>query len=138
MIRTHTRGTRLRQIVPAALIAAAAALGGTALGDLATASALPSKEVADKWTKCVNQIPDNGGPGPNHPDNAKYKKCCVDAGGTWTEGPNAIGCNLPDAPKNVAATPKVTDAGPGVLSPAEPAEPNPADPNVASRPNVIG
>jgi hypothetical protein len=70
-----TTSARLRRLMPAALIAASAALGGSALADPAVACAAP-----------------NTGGGY---DDARYEECrksglaarfcCSQAGGTWTE-----------------------------------------------------
>jgi hypothetical protein len=72
---TATNSVRFRRLMPAALIAATAALGGSALADPAVACAAP-----------------NTGGGY---DDARYEECrksglaarfcCSQAGGTWTE-----------------------------------------------------
>jgi hypothetical protein len=75
----------IRRILPAALIAATAVLGLTALAEPASASALP--DTPGEWDigaydQCVNsgenQLPDK----PNaQEDHLQY--CCINSGGVW-------------------------------------------------------
>jgi hypothetical protein len=73
---TVTRGTfvRLRRLMPAALIAVTATLGGSALANPAVACSTPNTGGYDdaRYEECRK-----GGLAPRF--------CCSQAGGTWTE-----------------------------------------------------
>jgi hypothetical protein len=94
-----TINTNTRRALAAAFLAAAATLSGAALADSAIASAMPSESVRNAYADCVNKVATTD-PGYD----ANVKKCCLDAGGTYTDGPNSKGCTLPEAPQNGAAT----------------------------------
>jgi hypothetical protein len=71
---TPTRSFRLRRLMPAALIAATAALGGSALADPAVACAAPNTGGYDdaRYEECRKS-------------GLTARFCCSQAGGTWTE-----------------------------------------------------
>jgi hypothetical protein len=96
---TNSTKSLTKRALAAALLAAAAALSGAALVDPAIASAFPSESVRNAYADCVNKVATTD-PGYD----ANVKKCCLDGGGTYTDGPHAKGCNLPEAPKSETAT----------------------------------
>jgi hypothetical protein len=87
-----TPAVSTKRALAAAFLAAAAVLSGAALGDPALASAWPSESVRNAYAACVNKVPttDPGWEG-------NVTKCCLEAGGTFVDGPNARGCQLPEA-----------------------------------------
>jgi hypothetical protein len=108
--------TSLRRLVPAALLAAAATLGGSAFVDPATACAAPNTGGAEwdvaAYDACMRNLilsPDFG----NRSTRADRQKCCTDSGGQWNDAQGS--CQSP---------------------PAEPAEAQPTLPGVAPRPGV--
>jgi hypothetical protein len=100
-ISTNTFGTKslTKRPLVAAFFAAVAVLSGVALVDPAIASAFPSESVRNAYADCVKKVPVDD---PAYEGNAV--KCCLDNGGFYTDGPNARGCTLPEAPQNEAVT----------------------------------
>jgi hypothetical protein len=92
MTTNTTHAIPTKRVLTAALLAVAAVSSGAALGDAALASADPSKSVRDGYAACVNKVPttDPGWEG-------NVTKCCLEAGGTFVDGPDARGCQLPEA-----------------------------------------
>ena len=118
----------LRRIVPATLLAATATLGGSALGDPATACAAPNTEREwdiGKYDLCVQQ----GNPGRDEADFVELlRRCCLGSGGDW----NGTKCVAPPAAP--------AQAPPGRLPPGidiQTATPVPADLGPAAPPPVV-
>jgi hypothetical protein len=105
----------LRRLLPAALLAATAALGGSASVDPATACAAPNDEWdVGAYDQCVASYPDP--PAENitrYLDHLEY--CCKKSGGVYSL---TQGCVAPPAAAQ----------GPGVAPPPEVATDNPAPP----------
>lgn len=88
--------TSLRQLLPAALLAATAAFGLSAVGTLATASAAPTEWDIGLYDDCMGLNP-SGDPSEKI---AWARKCCLDSGGVWND---AMGkCQSP--PKDAVAS----------------------------------
>ena len=77
----------LRRLLPATLLAAAATLGGSAVGDPAVACAAPTdEEVRDQFEHCARWA-DNAYLDGNLTEEqweADLESCCLNAGGMWT------------------------------------------------------
>jgi hypothetical protein len=110
----------LRRIVPAALLAATAALGGATIGNPETACAAPKKWNEDAYHKCVDAVNEDNQKG-------KYTEqqylelvqgCCVLSGGKWNN--TVKHCEAPAA--------QTTVTQPGVAPPPVGATQNPAPP----------
>ena len=72
--------TSLRQLLPAALLAATAAFGLSAVGSPATASAAPSEWDIESYDMCMDTKIDD----PSE-KLAWTRKCCLDSGGVWND-----------------------------------------------------
>ncbi len=111
MTSTH-RIAYLHRLVPAALLAVAATLGGSAIGEPAIVRAAPTEDPEwdiDKYDQCMR---------------ISYNRaqCCIESGGVLIP-PNAGG---------VCHAPPIPGAGPAGALPAPPSSP----PEVVSRPGV--
>ena len=86
---------RLRLLLPAALIAATAALGGSAIGDPATACAAPKEWDIDSYDRCFEDAYADFL--DNRISKARYQErvqnCCTDSGGQWKPGAGFPGNN---------------------------------------------
>jgi hypothetical protein len=96
---SNSTNSLTKRALAAALLAAAAVSSGAALVDPAIASAFPSESVRNAYADCVNKVSTTD-PGYD----ANVKKCCLDGGGTYVDGPTAKGCKLPETPQSGAAT----------------------------------
>jgi hypothetical protein len=116
-----TDSCRLSQILPAALIAATAAFGISALAGTAPASALP--DTPGEWDigaydNCVSsgegQLPDK----PNAEEDHKHY-CCINSGGIWDA--TAKKCVAPPAQPAEAPQTRLPGRVPvGVFEPVAP------------------
>ncbi|MGH3677912.1 MAG: hypothetical protein ACRDU5_19700 [Mycobacterium sp.] len=127
----------LRRIVPAALLAATAVLGGSAVGDTATACAAPNTGGREwdvkAYDTCMRDILVNRDPNKSFRD--EHKRCCSESGGDWDASTN--NCVAPAAaPAPAEPTLPGVAPRPGVATqpPRPPPDPGPAAPP----PNVIG
>lgn len=115
--------SHLRRLLPAVLLAAAATLGGSALGEPATACAVPDAEWdIGQYDNCIKA-------GNNEPSD-----CCLISGGVWSE---TQGCVAPPA-RTQPGLPEAVGPGAGVAT-QNPAPPPPVarNPGMAPRPGVI-
>jgi hypothetical protein len=113
-----TTPINLRLIVPAVLLAATGALGGSAVVTPATACAAPSWDIGS-YELCLDDINESD---PDKDLEAK-KTCCLATGGEWKRGSDgAMDCFAPP----------IEGAGPAGATPAPP----PPPPEVVSRPTV--
>lgn len=88
--------TSLRQLLPAALLAASAACGLTAVGSPVTASAAPIEWDIERYDDCMK-----GGASDDPSEKLAWtRKCCLDSGGVWNDGLGK--CQSP--PKDASAT----------------------------------
>ncbi len=88
--------TSLRQLLPAALLAATALFGASAVDSLATASAAPTEWDIESYDDCMKGM-DLDDPSEKI---AWTRKCCIDSGGVWND---AMGkCQSP--PKDAVAS----------------------------------
>jgi hypothetical protein len=88
--------TSLGQLLPAALLAATAALGQSGVGSIATASAAPMEWDIERYDDCM-KIGSLDDPSEKI---AWTRKCCLDSGGVWND---SLGkCQSP--PANAPAT----------------------------------
>lgn len=102
--------TSLRQLLPAALLAATAAFGSAA-----TASAAPIEWDIERYDDCMNG---NTSTDPSEKI-AWTRKCCKDSGGVWND---AMGkCQSPPAnPAQASGTKVITKAPVGVFERVRP------------------
>jgi hypothetical protein len=95
--------TYLRRLVPAALLAAATMLVGSAVGDPVTASAAPIKDE-NGYISCSNKVIDDyrNNRITREQYGALLQMCCITHGGAWTPSnatPAGGGCSFAaDAP----------------------------------------
>lgn len=114
--------THLRVIAPAALLAAAATLGGSAVGDPAIACAEPREWDIGAFDQCIEAADDAWANDPtiNHDELAYH--CCKSTGGDWDEARKS--CVAPPADAEAQPTQPGVAPRPGVAEqPAEPAPP---------------
>jgi hypothetical protein len=134
MTTTTTLAMSIRQILPAALIAATAAFGLGALAGTAPASALP--DTPGEWDigaydRCVNsgenQLPDK----PNaQEDHLHY--CCINSGGVW----NAAQKKCQSPPAEPAPAPATRVVGQVPVHVFEPVQ-NPTSPVTRVQPGTV-
>lgn len=124
MISPNTFREYFRRVVPATLLAAAAAFGGSAVGSIAAAGAAPQEWDIENYVECMK-----GATGDPSEVIAWTRKCCLDSGGVWND---SLGkCQSPPAqpaqgpwivPPGLAtqtlepAAPPVTRVPPGVIT----------------------
>lgn len=89
----------IRQLLPAAILAATALFGASAVGTLATASAAPMEWDIEDYDHCMK--------GVNHDDPSEQlawtRKCCLGSGGVWND---AMGkCQSPPMEAQQAGAP---------------------------------
>jgi hypothetical protein len=114
--------TRLRQLLPATLVAAAIALGNTALGCVVTANANPNNQNefdVGAYDDCMAKTLRN-------PD-----VCCLDAGGTPAGDPNDV-----DSEGNTKCYAPTEDGSPGTPQRSSPAPRPPVGATVILPPGV--
>lgn len=110
--------TSLRQLLPAALLAATAALGLSTVGSIATASAAPTEWDIERYDDCMK-----GGPSDDPSETIAWtRKCCLDSGGVWNDSMGK--CQSPPMNPAQASTRPALHAG-SVLHTLEPAAPPP-------------
>jgi hypothetical protein len=117
--------THLRLALPAALLAAAAALGGSAVGDPAIACAAPREWDIGTYDRCIAGVDVAWAEGKIATENLNdaYRECCEKSGGIWSSlGGGAGKCVAP--PANAETQPTL----PGVAPPPVGATQNPAPP----------
>lgn len=91
--------TSIRQLLPAALFAATALFGASAVDSLATASAAPTEWDIGNYDECMK--------GVNYDDPSQQlawtRKCCKSSGGVWND---AMGkCQSPPMDAQPAGAP---------------------------------
>jgi hypothetical protein len=127
-----TVATRLRLLLPAAFIAAVAALVSSAVGDPATAGAMPYNET--KYLTChqywVAQW--QAGKITEKEVDSAIRLCCASSGGEWKLRPESgtMGCVAP-----AAAQPSLPGTGPLPSLATQTLEPAP--PPVLRNPGVV-
>lgn len=128
--------TQLHRLVPAAVLLAAATLGGSAVGNPAIACAVPEWDV-DYYDRCVATVLADYQSGKRDFEhyNIGVVLCCENSGGIWTE---SQGCVAPPAEQAQPTLPG-TAPRPGVATQPPPPPPPPVvrNPGVAPRPGVI-
>jgi hypothetical protein len=130
-VNTITMPAHLRRLLPAAVLAATATLGGSAFGDPATACAEPKPWNEAGYTACVDQLNADLAKGRYTQDQyiELVRGCCILSGGVWNEPKR--GCE--------AAAAQPAQDQPGVAPPPEGATQNPEPPPPVTRvpPGVI-
>jgi hypothetical protein len=127
----------LRRLAPAALLAATAVLGGSAIGDPPTACAAPKELDIGQYDKCTDQVDKDVVNELIEWEEleAEYAKCCANAGGTWNKSRKS--CDAPAAAESQPGRPGVAPP-PGVATQPPPPPPPPVrNPGMAPRPGVI-
>jgi len=136
-MRISTSG--LRHLLSAALLAAAAALSGSAIGDPAIACAAPNQEWdVNAYDDCMRKLILSPGFGEGS-SRAARQKCCTDSGGVWNEAQGS--CQSPPAePADAPQQPTLPGVAPRPGEATQPPPPPPPpvqNPGVAPRPGVI-
>jgi hypothetical protein len=94
----RTAAVRWRRLVPAALLAAGAILGGSAVGDLAVAGAAPEWDIG-RYDECLDQW--YGYWQRGEVTAAQYQAgielCCINSGGVWKKTGTQGSCQSPPA-----------------------------------------
>jgi hypothetical protein len=116
----------LRRIVPAALLAATAALGGSAIVDPATACAAPAEWDIGAYDRCVAKANDAWAEGLIKDLGGALRECCEKTGGVYIlsnqkcQAPPANSADAPQQPILPGVAPR-----PGVVTeiPAPPPPP---------------
>jgi hypothetical protein len=125
----RTVPTRWRLLVPAALLAAAATLGGSAFGDPAVAFAAPREWDIGEYDKCIQQADHDFFDGKISVavHDERVRICCSDSGGVWKAGlplydactappANAAGRTVPPGVITHTLTPAPATAPPGDIT----------------------
>lgn len=130
---------QLRRLVPAALLAAAAVLGGSAVGDPATACAAPGEWDIGDYDSCMRAVHER-----KHKTSQEavddFRFCCDRSGGVWNaaeeicQAPPAEPADAPQQPTLPGVAPRPGEA----TQPPPPPPPPVRNPGVAPRPGVIG
>ena len=117
----------LHYLVPAALLVATAALGGSAVGDPATACAAPQEWDIGAYDRCIAGVDVAWGEGKIATENLNdaYRECCEKSGGIWSSLGGSAGAGKCVAPPANAETQPTL---PGVAPPPVGATQNPAPP----------
>lgn len=126
-----------RLLVPATLVAAAAALGGSAVGDPTVACAAPREWDIGAYDECTTRINDmaNRGIIQRGRDFVSYQEfCCTKSGGDWNSETGS--CQAPPAEQDAQTGPQVNLPPGGVpqltVAPASPGPVAPQTPAPAS------
>jgi hypothetical protein len=116
MASTPTPSVRLRRLVPAALFAAAVALGINTLADPAIVSAAREWDIGE-YDECVDWWFD-------HMDSAGtggfFKDCCIQSGGVWNE--DLQKCGAPPTDVDRPLPPRVAPSA-QTSAPLQPGQP---------------
>jgi hypothetical protein len=118
----------LRRLIPVALLAMTAVLGGSAVGDPAIACAVPQEWDIGAWDKCKKRVEDQwiAGQIPDSNLEDAYKDCCARTGGAW------------DAGKHACVAPPANPAAPRILPSGAPTQTlTPVPPPVVDNPGVV-
>jgi hypothetical protein len=116
MTSTTATGFALRRFVPAALFAAATALGASTLVDPAVAAAAPREWDLGTYNTCIERLQDDDGP-----SYAVLTFCCAFSGGIWDDDTGE--CMTPPAAEVERPTPPHVPPPGQATAPLEPVTP---------------
>jgi hypothetical protein len=118
--KTRTASGRLRRLMPAALIAAAAALGGSTLADPAIASAAPEWDI-EAFDYCMDQGLNHPGVVTDYEWEVWEESCCTNSGGVWNDATKE--CGAPPATDVERTSPPRVAPGAETTAPLVPITP---------------